>query len=176
MLTGGTTEYIFSKRWNRVSVSAHSAGAYTATLLVMLNVKRGGGRAPPPSPARANFTLITEYTPESSGCNSVYSMGGTVRLLRWAGLADYKTRLKLPPLSPYLKNGSLTCPTLVFKSLWVGGGGGGCRNVVDLNNKVNFGIKHKSLIFLSMILGRRLIVGRVASVGRVEPMSVFYTK
>jgi hypothetical protein len=30
-----------------VSVSAHSAGAYTATLLVMVNVMRGGGRAPP---------------------------------------------------------------------------------------------------------------------------------
>jgi hypothetical protein len=29
---------------------------------------------PPPSPARANFTLITECTPESSGCNSVYSV------------------------------------------------------------------------------------------------------
>ncbi len=35
------------KRWNRVSVSAHSAGAYTATLLVMVNVTKGGGRAPP---------------------------------------------------------------------------------------------------------------------------------
>jgi hypothetical protein len=57
-------------------VSAHSAGAYTATLLVMVNVIRGGGRAvhPPPSPARANFTLMTECTPESSGCNSVYSV------------------------------------------------------------------------------------------------------
>ncbi len=27
---------------------------------------------PPPSPARANFTLMTKCTPESSGCNSVY--------------------------------------------------------------------------------------------------------
>ena len=34
-------------------VSAHSAGAYTATLLVMVNVMKGGGRAPPPSPAWA---------------------------------------------------------------------------------------------------------------------------
>jgi hypothetical protein len=32
------------------------------------------GRHPPPSLARANFTLITECTPESSGCNSVYSV------------------------------------------------------------------------------------------------------
>ncbi len=59
-------------------MSAHSAGAYTATLLVMVNVIRGGGRAPPPSPARANFTLITECTPESSGCNSVYSVVSSV--------------------------------------------------------------------------------------------------
>ncbi len=29
---------------------------------------------PPPSPARTNFTLITECTPESSGCNFVYSV------------------------------------------------------------------------------------------------------
>jgi hypothetical protein len=30
-------------------VSAHSAGAYTATLLVMVSVMKGGGRAPPHS-------------------------------------------------------------------------------------------------------------------------------
>ncbi len=28
-------------------MSAHSAGAYTATLLVMVNIMRGGGRADP---------------------------------------------------------------------------------------------------------------------------------
>jgi hypothetical protein len=33
---------------------------------------------PPPSPARANFTLMTECTPESSGCYSVYSVEGTL--------------------------------------------------------------------------------------------------
>jgi hypothetical protein len=66
-----------SQRRNRVSVSAHSAGAYTATLLVMVNVIKRDGRAPPPSPARANFTLMTECTPESSGCNSVYSVPET---------------------------------------------------------------------------------------------------
>ncbi len=53
---------------------AHSAGAYNATLLVMVNVIKGVGVHPPPSPARANFTLMTECTPESSGCNSVYSV------------------------------------------------------------------------------------------------------
>ncbi len=31
----------------QVIVSAHSAGAYTATLLARVNVMRGGGRAPP---------------------------------------------------------------------------------------------------------------------------------
>jgi hypothetical protein len=36
--------------------------------------ERGVGVHPPPTPARANFTLITECTPESSGCNSVYSV------------------------------------------------------------------------------------------------------
>ncbi len=29
---------------------------------------------PPPSPARANFTIMTECTPESSGCYSAYSV------------------------------------------------------------------------------------------------------
>jgi hypothetical protein len=35
---------------------------------------KGGGRAPPPSPAQANFTLMTECTPESSRYYSVYSV------------------------------------------------------------------------------------------------------
>ncbi len=48
-------------------MSAHSAGAYTATLLVMVNVVKGGGRAAPtPLPAWSNFTLMMECTPESS--------------------------------------------------------------------------------------------------------------
>jgi hypothetical protein len=45
----------FQKEWHRAtkplkkkkSVSAHSAGPYTAALLVMVNVMKGGGRAPP---------------------------------------------------------------------------------------------------------------------------------
>ncbi len=69
-------EYIFLLG---VTVSAHSAGAYTATLLVMVNVMKGGGRAvhPPPSPSLGdNFTLMMECTlrAESSCCNSVYSV------------------------------------------------------------------------------------------------------
>ncbi len=50
-------------------MSAHSAGAYNATLLVMVNVIKGDGRAPPhPHQPGQNFTLMTESTPESSGC------------------------------------------------------------------------------------------------------------
>ncbi len=47
--------YVFSQRWNRVSASAHSAGAYTAALLVMVNVMRGGGRAPPTLTSQGKF-------------------------------------------------------------------------------------------------------------------------
>jgi hypothetical protein len=36
--------------------------------------KKGVGVHPLPPPARANFTLITECTPESSRCHSVYSV------------------------------------------------------------------------------------------------------
>ncbi len=62
----------FYWRWNRVSVSAHSAGAYTATLRVMVNVMKGGWACPlPASPAWANFSLMMECTPESSHCYSV---------------------------------------------------------------------------------------------------------
>ncbi len=56
------------------TVYAYSAGAYTATLLVMVNVMKGVGVHPPPSPAQANFTLMMECTPESSRCYSVYSV------------------------------------------------------------------------------------------------------
>ncbi len=61
-------------------MSAHSAGAYTATLLVMVNVINGVGVHPPPSPARANFTFMTECAPESSHCNSVYSVVATLKV------------------------------------------------------------------------------------------------
>ncbi len=46
---GQITEYIFlleMKHEQDYSVSARSAGAYTATLLVMVNVMKGGGRSP----------------------------------------------------------------------------------------------------------------------------------
>ncbi len=44
----------------------------------MVNRVKGGGRAPPPppSPGWANFSIMMECTPESSGhCHSVYSVG-----------------------------------------------------------------------------------------------------
>ncbi len=66
---------------NRVSVSAHSAGAYTATLLVMVIVVKGGGRVPPTLTSQANFTLMMECTPESGRYNSVYSVGPWTKYL-----------------------------------------------------------------------------------------------
>jgi len=59
----------------------------------------------PPSPARTDFTLITECTPKSSGFNSVYSVGGIAGLekeiveeenkrLRRHCLSDSKPALK----------------------------------------------------------------------------------
>ena len=58
------TEYIQEKRWNTGSVSALSAGAYTVTLLVMVIEWKGVGVQPPPSPARADFSIMMECTPE----------------------------------------------------------------------------------------------------------------
>ncbi len=68
-------------------MSAHSAGAYTATLLVMVIVIKGVGVHPPLSPARADFILMTECTPESSRCNSVYSVAETVSSPFYVALA-----------------------------------------------------------------------------------------
>ncbi len=71
-----TTEYIFLLEMKQ----GHAV--YTATLLVMVNVIKGGGRAvhppPSPSPAWANFTLMMECTPESSRCYSGNSVWLTV--------------------------------------------------------------------------------------------------
>jgi hypothetical protein len=41
----------------------------------MVNVIKGVGVHPPPSPAQANFTLMTECTTESRRYYSVYSVG-----------------------------------------------------------------------------------------------------
>ncbi len=61
----------------------------------MVNVMKGGGRAPPPSPAWANFTLMMECTPESSRCNSMYSVGVTT--VRLSHSPIYRTVLLADP-------------------------------------------------------------------------------
>jgi hypothetical protein len=68
------TEYIQGKSRNRVSVSAHSAGAYTTTLYVMVDTVKGGGSTPQPSPDWANFSIMMECTPESGHCHSVCTL------------------------------------------------------------------------------------------------------
>jgi hypothetical protein len=55
-----------------LSVSARSAGAYAATLYVMVDKVKGGGRAPPPSPGWHDFSIMMECTPESGFCHSIY--------------------------------------------------------------------------------------------------------
>jgi hypothetical protein len=54
-------------------VSSLSAGAYTATLYVMVTIKKGVGEHPPHSPARADidFSIMMECTPEIGHCHSV---------------------------------------------------------------------------------------------------------
>jgi hypothetical protein len=54
------------------SVSAHSAGAYTATVYVLVTKVKGGGRAP--SPAWSNFSIMMECMPESGRCHSVCTL------------------------------------------------------------------------------------------------------
>ncbi len=52
----------------------------TATLLVMVNVMKGGGRAPPPHPHQPGLILASWWnvpTPESSRYYSVYSVSST---------------------------------------------------------------------------------------------------
>ncbi len=41
-------------------MSALSAGAFTTTFYVMVVTVKGGGRAPPPSPAWADFALMMD--------------------------------------------------------------------------------------------------------------------
>ncbi len=47
------------------------------TLYMMVDMVKGGGRAPPLSPACADFILMMECTPESGHCHSVYSVAVT---------------------------------------------------------------------------------------------------
>ncbi len=96
-----TTLVLYSRaeRWNRVSVSAHSAGAYTATLLVRVNVVKGGGRVPPTLTSQGRFyphhwmyarkqrlqlCVLCEYTHKAT--SPTITGGGTT----WTG--DFKCR------------------------------------------------------------------------------------
>ncbi len=62
------------QRRNRRSLPALSDGAYTTTLLVMVDRVKGGGRVPPHSAGWAEFTIMIEYTPESGHCRSIWTL------------------------------------------------------------------------------------------------------
>ncbi len=66
-LSGVTLVYL--SQW-----SALSAGANTATLYLMVTRAKGGGCTPPPSPARTDFSIKMECTPEISNCYSVCTL------------------------------------------------------------------------------------------------------
>jgi hypothetical protein len=68
ILVGTTEEKRVEDILYKRSVSALSAGAYTKTLLVMID---GSGRASPPLPGRAEFTIMMGFTPESGHCQSI---------------------------------------------------------------------------------------------------------
>ncbi len=60
--------HIFTRDETGLLYLPHSAGAYTATLLVMVNVVKGGGRAPPTLTSLGNFTLMMECTNIATLC------------------------------------------------------------------------------------------------------------
>jgi hypothetical protein len=66
--------YIGRDETGSVYLSTQLEHTYTATLLVRVNVVKGGGRAPPTLTSQANFTLMMECTPESGRYHSVYSV------------------------------------------------------------------------------------------------------
>jgi hypothetical protein len=71
----GTTYRVKSR--NRGSVSALSAGAYTTTLYVIVDIIKRGGRAlpkSPPSPGSANFSIMMECMPENGSCHSLCTL------------------------------------------------------------------------------------------------------
>ncbi len=72
--------------------TAHSAGAYTATLLVMVNLMKGGGRAPPTLTSLGKFYPHDECTLESSVCYSVYSVGSTSSTVSVYSWGSWSTR------------------------------------------------------------------------------------
>jgi hypothetical protein len=81
---------------------------------------------PAPSPARANFTLMTECMPERSGCYSVYSMVCTVpQSVRYHKLPP--SREELHSQSTQSSNPLLSGVHSVMRvKLALAGQGGGC--------------------------------------------------
>ncbi len=82
-------------KYCRLSVCALSAGAYTATLYVMLIGWEGVGVHPPPSLARADFSIMMGRTPEIGNRLSVCTLwvklqwkGHTV-CIQWDGFFDF---------------------------------------------------------------------------------------
>ncbi len=51
-----------------------SARAYTTSLYVMVTGVKGGGHAPPSPPARADFSITMECTPEIGNCHSAWAL------------------------------------------------------------------------------------------------------
>jgi hypothetical protein len=77
-----------------VSVSAHSTGAYTATFVSHGNRLKGSGRAPPPSPARSDFSIMMGWQSPLCVCTLQYSVRShLIKLKDDAAGAPYVTRL-----------------------------------------------------------------------------------
>jgi hypothetical protein len=70
-------------------------GDVSAILYMMVNIVKGVGVHPPPSPAWANFSIMMECTPEHGSCHSVFTLWIYSRLV-------HPTGRQLPPLSSVL--------------------------------------------------------------------------
>jgi hypothetical protein len=89
------------KGWwrNRRSVSALSSGAYTTTLLVMVDRLKGGRRAP--SPGWAEFTIMMECTTESAWSLPVYLYSLVCDALHYLGWTHAPVAAFPLPLTGY---------------------------------------------------------------------------
>ncbi len=94
LLNVHTTEYMY-----RVSISAHSAGAYTATLYLMVNVVKGMGVHPPPSPSVPSVQAFLKAITGTDffnimGYRTLFQLSTTL----WAVL---RIRIRDPGLGPF---------------------------------------------------------------------------
>ncbi len=97
------TEYKYCKSRNRKNVSVISA--YTTPLYVMVDILKGVGLAPPPSPGRVDFSYMMECKPKSDHCHSVC----TLWCSEWP--ADYVHKDSLFPKTELYSDGHLIAPT-----------------------------------------------------------------